>query len=264
MTASFLGWPFYLFIFLVSLSLGSFLNSWMWRAWENIRVINGRSICIFCRRQLNWYENIPLFSFIFLGGRCRTCKKKISWRYPLVEFFTAAILTFVAWHRVEHNVFFSDNLLYPRDVFLITFLIIIFVFDALHKVILSSIVWAGALIGFLFNYFALNIPLSTMFYGALAAGGFFLLQYIVSKGRWIGGGDVRLGFMMGVWLGWPNVLVAVFLAYIIGAGHAVILLISRKGNWKSQIPFGTFLAVGTAISLYYGDDIIQWYLSFLK
>lgn len=264
MTASYLGWPFYLFIFLITLSLGSFLNSWMWRAWENIKVTTGRSICIYCRRQLNWYENIPLFSFIFLGGNCRTCHKKISWQYPLVEFATAAALTFIAWHRVENDVFFSDNLLYPRDVFFIAFLIIIFVFDALHKVILSRIVWTGAIIGFLFNYFALNISPLSMFYGALAAGGFFWVQYLVSKGKWIGGGDVRLGVMMGIWLGWPSVLIALFLSYIIGATYAIFALLFKKSSWKSQVPFGTFLAMGTVVAIYYGEDIVRWYLNFLK
>jgi len=256
-----LGYSLYFIIFLMGLSLGSFLNSWIWRHWENIRIVSGRSICIHCRRQLSWYENIPVISYIFLGGKCRTCGKKIPWFYTALEIFMACAFVFIAWYRLNFGHF--TPLLFSRDIFFITILTVIFVFDALHKVILPYIVWPGAVVGFLFNFFIFHFSLTSMLLGALAAGGFFLAQYLISKGRWIGGGDVRLGVMMGVWVGWPAVLVALFIAYVFGGSVAAVLLIAGRKKFNSQVPFGTFLAFGTVIAIYFGDEIVQWYLSLI-
>ena len=96
---------------------------------------------------------------------------------------------------------------------------------------------------------------------ALIAGGFFLLQFLVSKGKWIGGGDIRLGILMGLMLGWPNVLVALFLSYILGSIIGIILILSKKATMKSQIPFGTFLTASTFIALLWGEWILNKYLS---
>ncbi|MBU1613319.1 prepilin peptidase [Patescibacteria group bacterium] len=238
------------------------MNSWTWRHWENIRITSGRSICIHCHRQLAWYENIPLFSYVFLGGKCRTCGKKIPWFYTLVEIFMAVAFVFIAWYRL--NIGHFTPLLFTRDIFFITILMIIFVFDGLHKVILPHIVWLGAIVGLALNLLFFHFSFSSIFFGALAAGGFFLLQFLVSKGRWIGGGDVRMGVMMGVWVGWPAVLVALLAAYVLGGVVGAALLIAGKKKIQSQIPFGTFLSVGTVIAIYYGDEIVRWYISFIK
>ncbi len=191
---------FYIFVFHLGLILGSFINSWIWRTRENIKIFTfSRSICVHCRRPLSWYENIPVFSFLFLRGRCRTCRKAIPWHYPLVEFFTAVALVFVFWYHVQYvNPFNSAHFL--RDVFFIGLLIVIFIYDYLYQIILSRIVWPATLIGFIFNYYYLGFSFDSMLVAALAAGGFFLLQYFISKGCWIGGGDVRLGVVMGVWI----------------------------------------------------------------
>jgi prepilin signal peptidase PulO-like enzyme (type II secretory pathway) len=95
-------------------------------------------------------------------------------------------------------------------------------------------------------------------------GGFFLLQYLVSRGKWIGGGDVRFGVMMGVLLGWPNILVALFIAYVLGAVVAVPLLIFKKKKMKSEVPFGAFLAIGTAAAMFWGSWIVNWYVGMIK
>jgi len=253
----------YVFVFLLGLSLGSFLNSWIWRARENIRIIsNTRSMCINCRRQLSWYENIPVLSWFFLKGKCLGCKKEISVIYPIVELVTAFLLVFI-FHQYVKYVHFSEwGLL--RDTFFLTLLIIIFIYDWRYKVIFSSIVWTGTIIGFLINWLFLNFSFSSLVLAIFVGGGFFLLQFLVSKGRWIGGGDVRMGIMMGAWLGWPNILTALFFAYIFGSVVAIILLLLKKANSKTEIPFGTFLALGTFLSIYYGENIIRWYLGLLK
>jgi len=162
------------------------------------------------------------------------------------------------------NLGWENSLYLVRDFLFIIILIIIFVYDALYKIILSGIIWFGAIIGFIINYFFFHYSLSSLLWGVLIGGGFFLLQFLVSKGKWIGGGDVRMGVMMGIWLGFPNILAALFLAYILGALVAVILLLSKKKEMNSEIPFGTFLSLGTFISLFYGGIIIRWYVGMLK
>jgi len=253
----------YFFIFIFGLTLGSFLNSWIWRTRENMRLVSKEafSICVHCRRQLKWYEKFPVFSYLVLRGRCRTCHRPIPWHYTAVELATAVLLLLVSAIFLKKVNFSEWHLL--RDIFFLTILVIIFVYDALYQEVLLRVVWPGLIIGFLINFFALHYPVDSLLIGAAVGGSFFLLQYLVSKGRWIGGGDVRLGFMMGIWLGWPNILVALFVAYILGALVAVCLLVCRKKDWASEIPFGTFLAIGTFVALYQANNIINWYLGLI-
>jgi prepilin signal peptidase PulO-like enzyme (type II secretory pathway) len=110
----------------------------------------------------------------------------------------------------------------------------------------------------------LGFSIYSLALGALIGSGFFLVQYVLSRGRWIGGGDVRLGVMMGALLGWPNILVALFVSYILGAIVAIPLLIMKKKGMKSEIPFGTFLSVGTLAALLWGNQVINWYWNLIK
>ena len=251
----------YIIIFFLGLALGSFLNSWIWRARENIRIIHGRSICPHCRRQLTWYENIPVLSYLFLGGKCRTCRRSIPYHFTFVEAGTALLFVFIAWKNINSPVIIPAH--FFRDIVFAILLIIIFVYDLLYQEILPAVVWFGVLAGLGFNLY-LGVSVWAMLLGALAAGGFFFLQFVVSKGRWIGGGDVRMGIMMGVWLGWPLVLLALVIAYFAGAIVSLLLLILRKKVWASATPFGTYLAVGTFVTMFWGGEILRWYLNLLK
>lgn len=246
----------YIIIFFLGLALGSFLNSWIWRARENIRIIHGRSICPHCRRQLTWYENIPVLSYLFLRGKCRTCRQPIPWHFTLVEAGAAALFVVVAWKNINSPIIAPAH--FFRDIIFVILLIIIFVYDLLYQEILPAVVWFGVLAGLGFNLY-LGVSWASMLWGALAGGGFFLLQYVVSRGKWIGGGDVRLGIMMGVWLGWPSVLSALVIAYIVGAIASLFLLTLRKKTLASATPFGTYLALGTFITMLWGEKIIIWY-----
>ncbi len=252
---------FYLIIFLLGLILGSYLNSWVWRMRENIRVINGRSMCPHCRRQLTWYENIPVFSYLFLLGKCRTCKHPIPKHFIFVELGTALVFVLVAWQSLGSSALVPA--VFFRNIVFSILLIIIFVYDWLYQEILPEVIWVGVLAGLGFNIY-LGHSLIGMLVGLLVAGGFFLLQFIISKGKWIGGGDVRMGVMMGVWLGWPLVLAALFLAYVWGAIVGVLLIATGKKQLSSAIPFGTFLATATFITLLWGAQIVGWYMRFLR
>jgi prepilin signal peptidase PulO-like enzyme (type II secretory pathway) len=214
---------------------------------------------------LSW-ENIPLFSYLFLGGKCRTCHKKIPLHYTMVELCTALALLLIFNYHVNSlgnkDLFSEWHVL--RDVFFLTILIVTFVYDYLYEEVLVRMTVMGIVIGFLINLFALHYSGWSMLLGMIIAAGFFLLQYLISRGRWIGGGDIWIGAMMGVWLGWQRVLVALFLAYILGAIVGVILLLTKKKHLGSALPFGVFLAVATFITIYYGNPILQWYLQMLR
>lgn len=219
-------------------------------------------MCVHCGCQLTWSENIPLLSFILLHGKCRTCHKRIPADYFVVEFATPLLLVFAASADLAYGI--SNPLHIWRDLFFVALLVVVFVYDAKYYLILTRVVYGGAIVGFLINYFALHISPVNMLVGALAGAGFFWAQYVLSHGRWIGGGDVRLGFMMGVLLGWPNILVALFMAYVLGAVVSLGLLALRKKTLKSQLPFGTFLALGTFVALLWGSQIIHWYLGVIR
>jgi len=260
---NYLGNLTYFFVFFFGLILGSFLNSIIWRLWDNIAIFaRTRSMCINCRQQLSWKENIPLLSWLVLKGRCLHCKKNISVYYPMVELGVAIAFALVAYHYLPTPNFSEWSLL--RDFIFTAFLVVIFVHDLRYQVILPNVVWIGAAIGLIINVSFLNYDFTSLVLGAFIGGGFFLAQFLLSNGRWIGGGDVRLGVMMGLWLGWQNTIVAIFLAYIIGAIFAVFLLVSKRATRQTAIPFGTFLSIGTMVSLYWGQNLVGWYVGLLK
>lgn len=260
---NYFGHASYFLFFFFGLIFGSFLNSIIWRLWDNIAIFSrSRSVCVHCRHQLSWKENIPLVSWFVLRGKCAHCNKNISLHYPLVELGVAICFTLVAYHYLTMSNFSEWTLL--RDLVFTAFLVVIFVQDLRYQIILSNVVWIGAVFGLIINVSFLGYDFNSLILGALIGGGFFLAQYLLSGGRWIGGGDVRMGVMMGLWLGWQNTVVAIFLAYIIGAIFAVFLLITKRANGKTAIPFGTFLAVTTMISLYWGNNLVQWYVGLLK
>lgn len=256
-----IGYFIYVIIFFLGLALGSFFNSWVWRAHENIRIGKSRSMCPNCRRQLTWYENIPVFSYLFLHGKCRTCKNPIPKHFIFVELGAAFIFVLVAWVNLHNPM--ATPALFLVDLIFSILLIIIFVYDWLYQEILPEVIWVGALVGLVFNIY-LGLGLISMLIGALIAGGFFFLQYAVSDGKWIGGGDVRMGIMMGIWLGWPVVPVALLLSYIVGSVCSLALLVLKKKQFASPIPFGTFLALGTFVAILWGNQILQWYMGLLK
>lgn len=239
---------------LLGLALGSFINSFVWRGAQSQPISSKRSVCIHCRRTLAWHENIPLLSFTFLKGKCRTCQKPIPRHYPLVEALTMLSFVAASWFSF-HQHFSPIHLL--RDLIFIFILITIFVSDGLYQHIPSSILTIGIISGFILNYFFLSYSLTPLLTASGVAGGFFLLQFVTSRGKWIGSGDIFMGIMMGIWLGWPNILVALLISYIVGALIGIFLLLTKQKKADAQIAFGTFLAIGTMVSLYWGNTIIK-------
>lgn len=256
--------PFFLTA-LFGLAVGSFLNVVAVRlpAGQSLR---GRSRCPHCRGMIRWYENIPVLSFVWLGGRCASCRRPISWQYPAVELATAVLYLLVALKYSAVGGFVIDapsvihnSLFILRDWFFIATLIIIFVIDLRHYLILDVVTVPAAVVALGVNL-ALGQAWAELVLGGILGAGFFALQYVLSRGRWIGDGDIRLGLLLGVMLGWPSVAVALFVAYGTGAIAGVTLLATGKKQLGAQLPFGTFLSLGGAVALLYGEALIKWYL----
>jgi len=245
-------------VFLFGLIIGSFLNAVLYRLEVGGSLVTERSRCPKCGHILQWYELFPLLSFFIQKGKCRACKKRISIQYPLVELATGLLFLEVFLYYKEQ---FSVSLLY--GFFVIALLVLVFVFDLKHYIIPNIAVYSLIILSFFYDLYFYDIAdLKNFMIAAVAASGFFLFLYIVSSGRWIGFGDVKYGVFMGLFLGWPSVLVGLFLAYVSGAIIGLLLLAVKRKNFKSEIPFGPFLIIGTLIAFFWGKEILFWYLGF--
>ncbi len=246
---------YYILYVLVGLCVGSFLNALIYRQHKGQSIIKGRSACPQCQHVLGWADLVPVLSFMFLAGKCHYCSKKISWQYPIVEIILGLAFFFIFYHYglTWQALFYCLN---------VVFLVLIGVYDWLHKEIPDRFSLPAIVIALFGSLLVFKLSWLTILMGGLVGFGFFGLQFLLSRGKWIGGGDLRLGLLMGVMLGWGQLLVALFLAYIIGSIVGLYLLARKKHRMKSQIAFGPFLAIGTLIALFWGQEIINWYLNF--
>ncbi|MFH0951468.1 MAG: prepilin peptidase [bacterium] len=257
---------FLITVLLLGLAIGSFVNSLAWRLYK-AKTLKGRSVCPTCGHNLAWYDNIPLLSFVLLKAKCRYCSQQISWQYPLVEFMTAILFALAFYYNPLFPDFATNDLtqatlLLIRNWLLIVILTTIFVMDLRWYVIVDKVSLPASAIILAINLY-LGLPWQNLALAGIIGGSFFLLQFVVSKGKWIGGGDIRLGLLMGVALGWPQVAVALFLAYILGSIYGVLFIILGKKDLKAKVPFGTFLSLGTLITLFWGQQILNWYLGLI-
>lgn len=254
----------YLYVFIFGAIIGSFLNCLIWRLHKSESIM-GRSYCPKCKGKIIWYDNIPILSYLFLRGKCRKCHKRIAVQYPLIE-LVAGILFLVAFFMnyksrvlgiTNYELFDSQFVIQLlRDWFLICIMIIIFIYDLRWYMILDIVTIPACLIIFILNLF-IGISWLNLLISGIIGGSFFLIQFLVSGGKWIGGGDIRLGLLIGLALGWPNVLLAVFLAYIIGSFVGVGLIVFGQKKWSSKLPLGTFLSLSSIIILFFGQYLIN-------
>ncbi|MEA3344512.1 MAG: prepilin peptidase, partial [Patescibacteria group bacterium] len=262
-----------LFAFILGSIVGSFLNCIIYRIETKQSFLKGRSFCPVCKHKLNFFDLIPIVSFLFLKGKCRYCKAKISWQYPLVEIGTGLIfLSVIIYHLSLINyqlLLITDQLsIIIYQLLISCFLIIVFVYDLKHSIIPDKVIFPAIAIALTFSVYtsianASLLLISDSILSAFIATGFFLSIVLISKGKWMGIGDIKLAFLMGLFLGFPNILIALFLSFLIGAIIGVGLILAKSKNFKSEIPFGPFLVTGTFVALFWGEKIINWYLNIL-
>lgn len=252
-------------LFIFGLIIGSFLNAIIYRLEKSESALKGRSYCPHCKHILSWQDLIPILSFTLLKGKCRYCKKKISVQYPLVEVGTAVLFLLIFNLQFsslnEFSIFQFSKFL--QLLVVSSLLVILFVYD-LRKYILPDVILlpAIAVVGIwkLIEHWSLKIenlePLLNPLFAAILAGAFFFALFWFSRGRAMGFGDVKLAVFMGLFLGWPNVLFALFVAFVVGAIIGVGLIAFEKKGLKSEIPFGPFLIAGTFVALFLNSSIV--------
>ena len=309
----------YIVLFIFGLAVGSFLNviSLRYRPGQKLldrKIIGGRSHCPNCHKKLNWYELIPVISFLMQKGRCRHCGHRLSLQYPVVELLSGFIFSLVPWHLknfqfpISNFQFLISNFQsitqLPNYQFLITLIwILIFllflllsIIDLRHSIIPNSINLSLAILGIIlviaypklshslswnpnfsgrfsfFKYYALPLdflPLSIVnsqwsivinhLFAALLGMVIFGLIIFLSRGRAMGMGDLKLVGALGLIFGWPDILMIMALAFIIGAIVSVVFLIRKKKKMKDMIPFGPFLVIGASLTFFLGYQIIDGY-----
>jgi len=266
-----------LFVFIFGLCIGSFLNCVIYRTelQENmpkkdpnrkaVSFLHGKSFCPHCKRTLSWKDLFPVFSYLFLLGKCRYCKKNISWQYPLVEIATGII--FLLIYNLKFEILNQFEILKYSNILNLLFLfyiagvlIAIFVYDLKHYLIPDKILFPAIAIAFIFRLLENFSSVPNFLLAVAIASGFFLAIFLVSKGKWMGFGDVKLAILLGLILGSPSILVGLFLAFFFGAIIGIILMLFNKKGLKSEIPFGPFLIAGTFIALFWAPEIISWYM----
>ena len=242
------------FVFILGTILGSFLNVVIYRLPRRLSVARPASRCPHCQTPIRPYDNIPLLSFLILRGRCRTCRAPISWRYPLVE-AAAGLLLAGLWVHFAPSAAWVP---FVADAVFALMLIVVFFIDLDYQIVPNAITYSGLALGLLLAIPQGRVVPSVL--SALGASVFFLLIAILSRGG-MGGGDIKLAAMMGAFLSWPAVAVALLLAFTGGAGAGLVLMGLRKRTRKDPIPFGPSLAVGGLIALFAADGILRWYLN---
>jgi prepilin signal peptidase PulO-like enzyme (type II secretory pathway) len=263
---------FYLFIFILGSSVGSFLGVIVDRLSSKESIWKGRSHCDHCRHILGALDLFPIFSFLLLGGKCRYCHKKLSWFYPSIEICTAIVYiaaSFVVFAGLGQLVLQSHDLfLFSYYLILSSALIVIFFTDLRYGIIPFNAVAVALCVTILWYFlsatFGQPINIVAVIASALGAGGFFLLLFIFTKGRGMGFGDVVYAFLMGFTLGFPGVFLGLYLAFVTGAIVSLLLVAIKKKKFKGgTIPFGPFLVFGTLVTLLWGNQLFSFIVKYL-
>lgn len=245
---------FGLLLFFLGTAIGSFINVVVDRLPKG-KKITGRSKCDYCKKTLAPLDLIPIFSFVFIRGRCRYCHKKLSWQYPVVELLTGILFVVIYYLLLITNI----NLLVYQLLTTIYYLLLlsilwsIFLMDLKYMIIadeLQIVLGITSIPLFLRDPFGHSI-------GAIVLSGLFYGIYRMTKRKGMGFGDVKLAFIMGFMLGWYHGLIAVYISFITGGLIGMILLIMRRKGMKSKVAFGPFLVISSAIMLLFPDQITR-------
>lgn len=247
-------------ILLIGIIVGSFLNVCIYRIPQNQSIVSPSSHCFHCHTPLKPSDLIPVFSYVFLRGKCRYCNTKFSIRYLMVEVLTGIIFLILSFkYGLSSNYIFY--------IILACILICITFIDYDHKIIPDELILLGFVFGLLYKltlYLFMKEPIGFMntILGFSLGGGLFLLIAILSKGG-MGGGDIKLMAMLGFWLGWRHIIFISFLSFIIGSIISIGLLLTKVKTRKDAIPFGPFITLSTFVSILYYEPIMSWYINFI-
>lgn len=247
--------------FILGTVIGSFLNVCICRIPAGQSIVSPPSSCPQCGQRIRWYQNIPILSYLFLGGRCASCRTHISLRYPAVEALTGLLFLLTLYSFG----FSTATLVYWL---LLAALVVITFIDLDHQIIPDVISLPGIVLGFGGSFLIPWLPWRDSLYGILLGGGLLLtiawLYEKLAKREGMGGGDIKLLAMLGAFLGWKAILPIVFLASLVGTLIGVPLMLLQRGDSKLAIPFGPFLALAATVYLFWGEGLVRWYLTLMS
>ncbi len=258
--------------FVLGLCVGSFLNMAVYRTAKAYGLISNfqfpiskkktnknRSYCDFCGRQLKWYENVPVISWIMQKGKTRCCGKKLPVQYPLLELSMGIIFVLITNYELRITNYW-EILIYLAIASLLMFSL---VFDLKYMILpdFSTYTLIGISLLLIMGRYG-NLPLQYIYAGLGSLLFFFILNRIKIRGsEAMGMGDVKYALFMGLFLGWPNVVVAIYFAFVVGAIVSLVLLFLKIVKKENPIPFGPFLIVGTVVAKIFGDKLINYFFS---
>jgi leader peptidase (prepilin peptidase) / N-methyltransferase len=247
-------------VFIFGAVIGSFLNVCIYRIPRGKSIIKPGSFCPGCEKPIKFYDNVPILSYIILGGKCRQCGSKIPVRYPFVELLTAVL--FLMIYR-------KCGLIYemPIQMFFISLLIVISFIDYDFQIIPDVLSIGGLIAGIIISFMRQGFPFTDALYGVLVGGGvLFVIAYgyqLITKREGMGGGDIKLLAMIGSFTGVKGVIFALIGGSLIGSLVGIPLMLARKENTKYAIPFGPFLSLAAVIFLFSGDRLIYGFFNII-
>lgn len=260
---------FLFLLFVFGLATGSFLLVLADRIPKKEPVFLGRSHCDHCQKTLSYKDLVPFFSFIALNGKCRYCKKPLSLYYPAVELLTGVlfVLTYLMVAQTS-SMYYVASIKYVELIyylFIVSVLIVIFFADLKYGLIPFVVIFPAIIITFLYIILNTQYVIPNHLLSAIGASAFFLIIFLITRGRGMGFGDVVLAFFMGLLLGFPEIIVALYVAFLTGTIVSFILILGgKKKFFGSTIPFGPFLILGTYVSLFWGNAIINFALPYFS
>ena len=238
---------------LAGLLIGSFIAALTYRVPRLVPWALGRSFCPRCKKKLSWFDNIPLFSYLLLSGKCRDCKKRISLRYPVIELVSG--LSFVGLGSIWGNYFHSSPIELLFMVFLFIVTLSILVIDIEHRIIPDNMVFVAIASVFLYLVI-LDRPIYINLLSGFISAFFLLTLHLITKGKGMGLGDVKFAILGGLVLGWPNTPIWMFLSFIIGAFVGIVLILFKKASFGKKISFGPYLVVSLWITFIWGNQLL--------
>ena len=268
----------YILTFISGLLFGSFLNLVSDRILTKNKILTGRSKCNSCKKPLEAKHLIPLLSFMIQKGKCAYCKKKLSWYYPASEILTglmfmgaaylSSVFIAVSYSTIISFVYFKmipNKIVYPAIIFVLLFMILnssLYLF--LYHRQLSADAFGVYLLeaGYLqIQVYNMLKALGMVLLSSTVIAGFFAFLVAITKGKGMGGGDIRLGFLIGLFNGFPQNIIAIFLGFILGATVSLALVMLKIKTLKDTVPFGPFLIAGSVIALVWGAEIWDFYVN---
>lgn len=290
-----LNYIYYILIFFGGTFIGSFLNLVSDRAINGEPILFGRSKCDSCKKPLGPKNLFPIFSFLFQKGRCSFCRKKLSWYYPISEVLAGFIFVLATYYSgILRSLSLRDFYDFIFLSIVLCLFLVIFLSDAKYYLIPDAIVYLAIILTILFVAGGYAIDLAVLhkklamdpvgvyllkagfwntrlttalqsmemtLVSAAAIALFFFILVWVTKERGMGKGDIKLGFLIGVFNGFPGNLIAIFLGFIFGAVYSLFLILGKKKTLKDTVPFGPFLILGSVVALLYSTDILNWYIN---